>query len=158
VDKTLIEYEVSDRIATITLNRPEAANAQNFELLDELDGAWRQAADDPDVRVIVLQANGKHFSAGHDIKGVGEGEPVKYTVAGIYEVEARRYLEYALRWRNVPKPRSPPSMVSVSAVDCFCAGLRPDHRGGQRHVLRPRRQHGDRRSRVPRSYVGVGST
>lgn len=115
MDKTLIEYEVSDRIATITLNRPEAANAQNFELLDELDGAWRQAADDPDVRVIVLQANGKHFSAGHDIKGVGEGEPVKYTVAGIYEVEARRYLEYALRWRNVPKP-------SIAAVHGVCIG------------------------------------
>jgi len=113
--QTLIEYEVSDRIATITLNRPEAANAQNFELLDELDGAWRQAADDPDVRVIVLQANGKHFSAGHDIKGVGEGEPVKYTVAGIYEVEARRYLEYALRWRNVPKP-------SIAAVHGVCIG------------------------------------
>jgi hypothetical protein len=44
-----IDYEVADRIATITLNRPEAANAQNPELLDELDAAWTRAAEDNDV-------------------------------------------------------------------------------------------------------------
>ena len=41
-----IDYEVTDKIATITLNRPEAANAQNPELLDELDAAWTRAAED----------------------------------------------------------------------------------------------------------------
>jgi enoyl-CoA hydratase/carnithine racemase len=115
---TYIDYEVGGRIATITLDRPEAANAQNFELLDELDAAWRRAEEDPEVRVIVLQADGKHFSAGHDIKGVGDGEPVKYTVAGIYELEARRFLEYSLRWRNIPKP----SIAAVQGV-CISGGL-----------------------------------
>jgi enoyl-CoA hydratase/carnithine racemase len=66
-----IDYDVADKIATITLNRPEAANAQNSELLDELDAAWTRAAEDPEVAVIVLRANGKHFSAGHDISGGG---------------------------------------------------------------------------------------
>jgi enoyl-CoA hydratase/carnithine racemase len=121
VSKTgFILYEASERIATITLNRPQAANAQTLEMLDDLDEAWRMAAEDPDVRVIVLQANGKHFSAGHDIRGVGEngGEPPKLTVAGIYEVEAKRFLEYSLRWRNVPKP-------SIAAVQgaCIAGGL-----------------------------------
>jgi len=37
-----IQYEAGDRIATITLNRPEAANAQTLELLDQLDEAWRR--------------------------------------------------------------------------------------------------------------------
>ena len=41
---SFIEYEASERIATITLNRPEAANAQTLELLDDLDAAWQQAA------------------------------------------------------------------------------------------------------------------
>jgi enoyl-CoA hydratase/carnithine racemase len=113
-----IDYEASERIATITLNRPEAANAQTLELLDELDAAWRRAADDPEVRVIVLQANGKHFSAGHDIKGVGNGETPTWTLAGIYETEARRFLEYSLRWRNVPKP----SIAAVQGV-CIAGGL-----------------------------------
>jgi len=111
-----IEYEASERIATITLNRPEAANAQTLELLDELDGAWRRAADDPAVRVIVVQANGKHFSAGHDIKGVAPADG--WTLAGIYETEARRFLEYSLRWRNVPKP----SIAAVQGV-CIAGGL-----------------------------------
>jgi len=115
-----IVYEASDGIASITLNRPEAANAQTLEMLDDLDEAWRRAAEDPDVRVIVLQANGKHFSAGHDIRAVGEddGTPPKWTVAGIYEIEAKRFLEYSLRWRNVPKP----SIAAVQGV-CIAGGL-----------------------------------
>lgn len=115
-----ISYEAKERIASITLNRPQAANAQTLELLDDLDEAWRMAAEDPDVRVIVLQANGKHFSAGHDIRAVGEdgGTPPKWTVAGIYEIEAKRFLEYSLRWRNVPKP----SIAAVQGV-CIAGGL-----------------------------------
>ena len=122
--RQFIGYEVSDRIATITLNRPEAANAQTPELLDQLDAAWQRAAGDEEVRVIILQANGKHFSAGHDIKAVGKGNgdgqpaPATWTLAGIYAIEARRFLEYSLRWRNVPKP-------SIAAVQgaCISGGL-----------------------------------
>jgi enoyl-CoA hydratase/carnithine racemase len=57
----LVLYDVSEKIATISLNRPDAANAQNSELLDELDACWTRATDDPEVAVIVLRANGKHF-------------------------------------------------------------------------------------------------
>ena len=119
MDTTFIDYEVGEGIATITLNRPEAANAQTLELLDDLDEAWRRAADDDDVRVVILQANGKHFSAGHDIKAVGDGDtPPSWTLAGIYQTEARRFLEYSLRWRNVPKP----SIAAVQGV-CIAGGL-----------------------------------
>ena len=45
-----IDHEVSDKIATITLNRPETADLQNAALLDELDAAWTRAAADTDVR------------------------------------------------------------------------------------------------------------
>lgn len=112
-----ILYEVEDRVAVITLNRPEAANAQTMELLDDLDAAWTRAAADDEVRVIVLKANGKHFSAGHDLKGGGPA-PEKLTLEYIYNIEARRYLEYTLRWRNVPKP-------SIAAVQgkCIAGGL-----------------------------------
>ena len=120
METTFIEYGVEGRIATITLNRPEAANAQTLPMLDDLDEAWRRAAEDDDVRVIVLQGNGKHFSAGHDIRSVGEegGEPPTWTLAGIYGIEARRFLEYSLRWRDVPKP----SIAAVQGV-CIAGGL-----------------------------------
>jgi enoyl-CoA hydratase/carnithine racemase len=112
-----ILYEVSDQVAVITLNRPEAANAQSMELLDALDAAWTKAATDDDVRVIILRANGKHFSSGHDLKG-SVPPPDKISLEWIYGLEARRYLEYSLRWRNVPKP-------SIAAVQgkCIAGGL-----------------------------------
>ncbi|MGW6421583.1 enoyl-CoA hydratase [Nocardia sp. NPDC055053] len=113
-----IRYEVADRIATITLDRPDAANAQNGELLDELDAAWMRAAGSADVAVIVLRAEGKHFSAGHDLKDRSWPDPSTITLDRIYELESRRYLEYSLRWRNVPKP-------SIAAVQgrCIAGGL-----------------------------------
>jgi len=112
-----ILYEVADKVAVITLNRPERANAQTMELLADLDAAWGRAAADDDVRVIVLRANGKHFSSGHDLKS-GMATPEKITLEWIYQLEARTYLEYSLRWRNVPKP-------SIAAVQgkCIAGGL-----------------------------------
>jgi enoyl-CoA hydratase len=58
-----ILYEVSDKVAVITLNRPEVANAQNAALLDDLNAAWTLAASDEETRVVVLRGNGKHFSS-----------------------------------------------------------------------------------------------
>jgi enoyl-CoA hydratase/carnithine racemase len=112
-----ILYEVIDTVAVITLNRPQRANAQTMEMLDDLDAAWNAAACDDDVKVIVLRANGKHFSSGHDL-GSGMTPPEKITLEWIYKLEARKYLEYSLRWRNVPKP-------SIAAVQgkCIAGGL-----------------------------------
>lgn len=112
-----ILYEVTDKVAVITLNRPQVANAQSTELLNDLDAAWAKAADDDEVRAIVLRANGKHFSSGHDLKSGGPA-PEQITLELIYKREARKYLEYSLRWRNVPKP-------SIAAVQgkCISGGL-----------------------------------
>ncbi|WP_309058849.1 enoyl-CoA hydratase [Streptomyces sp.] len=112
-----ILYEAEDGVAVITLNRPEAANAQTMALLDELDAAWTRAARDEEVRVVVLRANGRHFSAGHDLKDRWPG-PDEITLEWIYNAETRRYLEYSLKWRNIPKP-------TIAAVQgkCIAAGL-----------------------------------
>jgi len=119
VSEDLVLYDVADNIATLTLNRPEVANAQNRALLDQLDAAWTRADDDPDVRVVILRGAGKHFSSGHDLKGVAtDGVPEKWTVQQIYEIEAVQYIGYSMKWRNSRKP----SIASVQGV-CIAGGL-----------------------------------
>jgi len=67
-DEQAVLYEVTDEaVGVVTLNRPDKANSQTPAMLDELNDVLMGAAADRAVKVIVLQANGKHFSAGHDI-------------------------------------------------------------------------------------------
>ena len=62
-----IQYEVRDRVGIITLNRPEKRNALSYELVAELKEAFRAAADDTNVKIIILRANGEAFCAGADL-------------------------------------------------------------------------------------------
>lgn len=57
-----------DGVLTLTLNRPDQFNALSEELLAELQGQLDAAAQDDDLRCVVLAANGKAFCAGHDLK------------------------------------------------------------------------------------------
>jgi len=124
---SLILYEIRDRVAVITLNRPEQRNAQNPALLHELNAAYEKAAEDEQVRVIVLTASGKHFSAGHDISpDVNKEKPFdtifdNVNEAGLlrmYNWERKAFLGYARQWRDLPKP-------TIAAVQgaCIAAGL-----------------------------------
>ncbi|MCU0356445.1 MAG: enoyl-CoA hydratase-related protein [Cyclobacteriaceae bacterium] len=63
----MIDYQVQERIAYITLNRPEKRNALSFELISELKLAFNKAAKDDGVKVVVLKANGEAFCAGADL-------------------------------------------------------------------------------------------
>jgi len=119
MDLTHVIYEVVDSIAVITLNRPEAANAQSHKVLEELDQAWREADRDPAVKVIVFKSNGKHFSAGHDMSSTkSSSAPTEYHADTLYDWESRGYLHYAKSWRQIPKP-------SIAAVQgkCIAGGL-----------------------------------
>ncbi len=119
-----IEYDVDERVAIISLNRPEARNAQNPQLLRELDQSFDRAAEDDDVRVIVLRANGKHFSSGHDISPEAaevwakEVDLENKGLAGLYAWERKHYLGWTRKWRDIPKP-------TIAAVQgaCIAGGL-----------------------------------
>lgn len=62
-----IRYEVQDRVAWITIDRPDKRNALNYHLVSELWTAFKAAEEAPDVKVCVLRANGKAFCAGADL-------------------------------------------------------------------------------------------
>jgi enoyl-CoA hydratase len=65
--KTLI-FELSDRIATITLNRPERLNAINEEMRDDFRRLFDELQTNDEIRVVILTGSGRAFSAGGDIE------------------------------------------------------------------------------------------
>ena len=79
-----ILYETDERVAIITLNRPERLNALSMELCAEVKSAVERADQDPDVRILVVTgAGGRAFSAGYDIADGDEG--MKETVEEWWE-------------------------------------------------------------------------
>jgi enoyl-CoA hydratase len=114
----LVLYETpAPKVARLVLNRPDARNAQNTDLLYALNDAFDRAAHDDEISVIILAANGPHFSAGHDMLekrmyhalddrrlvgtwGGFHGAGAESTMAR----EKELYIGMCERWRNIPKP------------------------------------------------------
>jgi enoyl-CoA hydratase len=69
-----IAYEVTDRVARITLDRPDRGNGITRGLAGELEGCVERADLDPDVHVILLGGNGKGFCGGYDLVESAEGQ------------------------------------------------------------------------------------
>ncbi|MCP3912235.1 MAG: crotonase/enoyl-CoA hydratase family protein [Actinomycetia bacterium] len=72
MDYETIKYEVSNRILTITMNRPERLNAFNEEMRSEIVDAMDRADADDEVRVIIFTGEGRGFCAGADLARGGD--------------------------------------------------------------------------------------
>ena len=117
-----IIYEVSEHIATITLNRPERLNAWTQVMDLELRTAVKAAGADDNVRVIIVTGAGRGFCAGADMSGlnnIGSGA----VVGGVSPQKEPDFLEARADWRGrvsyfaaVPKP-------VIAAVNGPCAGI-----------------------------------
>ena len=68
MDYSTITFDVQDSIATITLNRPDNANALNIDMSKELMQAAIQCSEDPSIRAVLLTGTGRMFCAGGDLK------------------------------------------------------------------------------------------
>ncbi len=113
-----IRYEnPAPKVARIWLDRADTRNAQDTKLLYELNDAFDRAAQDDDVSVIVLAAEGPHFSSGHDLRerdglaAIRERDTVGtwcgFGCAGAEAQMSREkeiYIGFSERWRNIPKP------------------------------------------------------
>lgn len=126
-----VGYRTENRVAWITLQRTRYHNAQNAQLLYALDEAFRRAVDDDEVSVIVLGADGKHFSVGHDIGTPGrdislsqERKLLWYDHANkpgaefLYAREQEAYLGLCRRWAEIPKPT-----IAMVHGACIAGGL-----------------------------------
>jgi enoyl-CoA hydratase len=129
--QTILYENPTQHVARIVLNRPETRNSQDTRLLYELNDAFDLAAQDDTVKVIILAANGPHFSAGHDLREQNSYQKMSefrtvgtwcgFTCAGAEAQMAREkeiYIGFSERWRNVPKP-------TIAAVQgrCVAGGL-----------------------------------
>jgi enoyl-CoA hydratase/carnithine racemase len=123
---TDVLYEVSQRIATITLNRPDRLNAYTAGLGDALRAAVRRASDDAEVRVIVLTGAGRGFCAGADMDSLSAGtasggaslaaENPKTEPAPFDPTSSPDYQTPHSYFPAVPKP-------IIAAINGACAGL-----------------------------------
>jgi enoyl-CoA hydratase len=131
-----IRYETLEegRIARITLDRPNARNAQNRGLLVELGDAFLKAEADDEVRVVILRGNGPMFSSGHDMGSQearaerlpGPDQHPSHTMHGANKVGAEwlmlqewhYFFQNTLRWRNLRK-------ITIAQVhgDLYAAAL-----------------------------------
>lgn len=69
---SVLIYEKKDKIAYITLNRPDKMNSLNSELINELAKTWVDFRDDDDVWIAILTGAGKAFCVGADFQSIGE--------------------------------------------------------------------------------------
>lgn len=107
-----ILYEKIGPVARLWHNRPEYRNAENTQLLEELNQALAEAEADDEIRVIVLAGKGGNFSAGHDLK---EGSALRagFCMEERWEYEEQYYFNYCMNILNASKP-------TIAQVDGAC--------------------------------------
>ncbi len=108
-----IGYEVSDAIATITLNRPEARNTMTDQVRGELTDAVTRVLDDAGVKAVVLTGSGGSFCAGGDLKALQATAEPSYAQG---RLRFDRMHELLYRLLEMPKPL-------IAAVDGPAFGL-----------------------------------
>ena len=101
MSRELIET-VTDRIATLTLNRPDRLNALSTSILDGLLEALPRLGADPDVAVVILTGAGRGFCAGGDVKSMAEGTSLLNVEDAVQRLRSR--MEVSRLLHEIPKP------------------------------------------------------
>ncbi len=113
-----VKFQTEGALGKVILNRPKYRNAQSRKLLEELDQEFTQAIEDDAIKVILLMAEGDHFCAGHDLGTPDEmadqqERPIAPGVRGRYRRSKDLYVDFTLRWRDLPKP-------TIAVVQGYC--------------------------------------
>lgn len=129
-------YEVRDRVALITFNRPEVLNAMRGESYDALAECLARAEADPEVRVLVLTGRGRAFCAGEDLNEIEQLR--SGSDAGDHHDAMRRRLNQLQDLTRALLTSSKPSVASINGVAvgfgaeiALCCDLRVAARGAR---------------------------
>jgi 2-(1,2-epoxy-1,2-dihydrophenyl)acetyl-CoA isomerase len=109
-----ILYKKEDGKATITLNRPRALNALNREIIEELLHALKEAAQDPEVKVLILTGAGRAFCFGADIAEFSRQIEAGTSDTGLLLLQ--KVQEIIRLMAGIPKP-------VIAGINGFAAGL-----------------------------------
>ena len=93
---------VTDRVATLTLNRPDRLNALSTSMLDGLLEALPRLAADPEVAVVILTGAGRGFCAGGDVKSMADGTSLLNVEDAVGRLRSR--MEVSRLLHEIPKP------------------------------------------------------
>ena len=110
-----VELEISGCIAQITLNRPDKLNAIDASMLDAIERGLDEAEQNDDVRVVLLNGNGRAFSAGFDMNAPQPGDEDEQSRIERIRRELQRDFDVIMRFWDCPKP-------TVAAVHGYCLG------------------------------------
>jgi methylglutaconyl-CoA hydratase len=110
-----LEISVADKVATITLNRPDVRNAFNETTIADLTMAFDEVGQDADVRAIVLAANGPAFCAGADLNWMKKMAGYSFEEN---EADALRLADMLRTIYFSPKP-----VVAKVQGDCYAGGM-----------------------------------
>src|SRR5881296_1866300 len=113
IDTDDLQFAIEDRVAILTMNRPDKLNALSDAMIDAAIAHLRRCATDPDVGAVLLTGAGRAFCAGGDVSAMKSGAPRR-----TFEDHVDRQHEmHELSWLLATLPK-----VTIAAVDGAAAG------------------------------------
>ena len=145
INPQTFQWSLADRVATVTLNRPERKNPLTFEMYDELRNTFRMLQHVREVRAVVITGAGNNFSSGGDVHEI-IGPLVRFKE----EKRADELLKFTSMTGDLVKTMRACPQPIISAVDGICAGA------GAIIAMASDLRYGTARSKVAFLFVRVG--
>ena len=138
---TVARYEIEDRVATVTLDRPERKNPLTFELYAELRDWFRSLHARDDIKSVVLAGAGEHFCSGGDVRDI---------IGPLTERNASEQHAFTQMTGDLVKAMRAAPQPIVAAIDGVCVGA------GAILAMASDMRYGTARSKVAFLFVRVG--